>query len=45
MVKSSNLVYVLILFLSIFLSIIISNSSFGMIFDRACKTMKDCLKL
>ncbi|KEH28928.1 Nodule Cysteine-Rich (NCR) secreted peptide [Medicago truncatula] len=45
MVETPKLVYVFILFLSIFLCIIVSNSSFSKTFDRACKTDKDCPKL
>jgi len=44
MVKIPKLVYVLILFLSIFFSIIVSNSSPGKIFFGDCETDKDCIK-
>ena len=45
MVKPSKLVYVLILFLSISFSIIVSNSSPGMLSFGDCKIDKDCPKL
>ncbi|RHN58944.1 putative Late nodulin [Medicago truncatula] len=45
MVKTPKLVYVLILFLSIFLSMIVSNSSFLGTFISSCKRDKDCPKL
>jgi len=45
MVKTLKLVYVLIIFFSIFFSIIVSNSSPGMLSFGDCKTDKDCPKL
>jgi hypothetical protein len=42
MVKTPKLVYVLILFLSIFFSIIVSNSFPDKIFFGDCQTDKDC---
>ncbi|KEH29159.1 Nodule Cysteine-Rich (NCR) secreted peptide [Medicago truncatula] len=45
MVETLKLVYVIILFFSIFLCIAVSNSSFSEIIDSACKTDKDCPKL
>ncbi|AES87409.1 putative Late nodulin [Medicago truncatula] len=44
MVETPKLVYFIILFLSIFLCITVSNSSFSQIFNSACKTDKDCPK-
>jgi len=44
MVKTPKLVYVLILFLSIFFSIITANPSRSKIFLGDCKTDKDCPK-
>ena len=45
MVETLKFVYVLILFLSIFLCITVSNSSFSKTINSACKTDKDCLKI
>ena len=42
MTKTLKMVYVLVLFLSIFLSIIACNSSFITFRDSRCKTDKDC---
>jgi len=42
MVKTPKLVYIRILFLSIFFSIIVSNSFPDTIFIGDCKTDKDC---
>jgi len=44
MVKTPKLVYVIILFLSIFFSIIVANSSRNQVFLADCKTDKNCPK-
>jgi len=45
MAETPKFAYVLVLFLSIFLSIIVCNSSFLKFFDGYCETDKDCPKL
>ncbi|RHN58946.1 putative Late nodulin [Medicago truncatula] len=45
MAETPKLVYVLVLFLFIFLSIIVCNSSFLKFFDGRCETDKDCPKV
>ncbi|KEH40955.1 putative Late nodulin [Medicago truncatula] len=45
MVEIQKLVYVLILFLSIFLEMIVSNCTFIGFQDNPCKTDKDCRKV
>jgi len=45
MVETHKLVYVMILFLSIFLEMIVSNCSFIGFHDYPCKRDKDCPKV
>jgi hypothetical protein len=45
MAETPKLFYVLVLFLSIFLSIIVCNSSILKFVDRLCETDKDCPKV